>query len=394
MRNGEIPSWMLLWNNRNNPPLDAQEIHRTVASVRRTHERNNGGERVEVVSFADILAMPEDTTPPIIANVLYQGESLLITGSTGIGKSLMALELCLSLAIDRPFLDQYEIADPQRVLLIQSEIGLRTFRGRLSRMTHDWSGARAEALRDRLFTPRQNESPQLAGAIADRWGQPTPFMHTLRAMIEEIEPSVVFFDPLSTYHGANSENENADMRRRLDSLSALANEYNLTLVLIHHHSKSPHEGLNKSRGATAITDWASAVLTLTKRNSRREEGRQLIRAKWTKVRSFASPEPLTLEMVEGATFRIVDARLADVSTEDVVGVIEGAGGSITGRGNLVEAIRQRFEVGRDRAERILSDATRAGLVISERDPENGSRRIFTLPEDESQPEAEGIEDLS
>ena len=191
-------------------------------------------------------------------------------------------------------------------------------------------------------------------------------------MIEEVEPDVVFFDPLSTYHGASSEDQNADMRRRLDSLGALASDYGLTLMVVHHHSKSPQTGVNQSRGATAITDWPSAILTLTSRKPKGKKQKHLIRAEWSKVRSFARPEPVTLEMIQGGTFRIVDSKVADVCPEDVVTVIQDAGGFFTGRGPLVKAIQDRFKVGRDRADKVLTEATKTEVVVSERDPENRS----------------------
>jgi hypothetical protein len=183
------------------------------------------------------------------------------------------------------------------------------------------------------------------------------------------------------------------MRQRLDSLSALASDYGITVMVIHHHNKSPHEGLNKSRGATSITDWASAILTLTSRRPKGEERKHLIRGEWTKVRSFVRPEPVTLEMLDGGTFRAVDSRIADICPEDVVTVIQEAGGSFVGRGPLVEAIRGRFEVGRDRADKVLTEATRTEAVVSERDPENRSRVIFRLPEEECILSEEAIGEL-
>ncbi len=383
MTDSEVSQILLMWNERNRPPMELNRVYSTVSSIRRTHQRNNPLEATnyQLCSFAEVLDMPADTSPPIIDGVLYRGESLLITGPTAVGKSIMTLELALSISTGRQFLNMYQVPEPRRVLLLQSEVGFRSFRERLQNMTHDWSGVRAAALSERLFVPMANGSPTFIGTIADQQGRPGSLMVSLRRMIEEIHPDIVILDPLSSFHGAASENSNADMRNRLDLLSALAREYEITLVVVHHHGKTMHKGVSQSRGATSITDWASAVLTLTRHRQRGNARRHFIKASWNKVRSFVPPEPLNLELVEGGTFQQLSPALIEVLPEEIAEIVEQEGGQIVLRGHFIDLITGRLSIGRDRAQSLLTAAVRDGFIISEPDPENRSRRIFHLPEE-------------
>lgn len=383
LSDSEVTQFLLMWNQRNNPPMNPQRVHSTVHSIRRTHQRNNPLEtqNYEVVSFEEVLNMPHDNSPPIIEGILYRGESLLITGPTAVGKSIMTLELALSISTGRPFLNQYQIPAARRVLLLQSEVGFRPFRDRLQRMTHDWSRERGVALRERLFVPMTNGSPTFIGTIADQQGRPGSLMVSLRRMIEQIHPDIVILDPLSSFHGAANENNNADMRYRLDLLSSLAREYRITLVIVHHHGKTMHKGVIQSRGATSITDWGSAVLTLTRPRQRGNARRHFIKASWDKVRSFAPPEALNLELIEGGSFQQVSPALVEVLPEEIVDIVNQEGGQIVLRRHFIDLIISRLSIGRDRAERLLTRAVSEGFVISEPDPDNGSRRIYRLPDE-------------
>lgn len=382
----EIESLLLLWDERNEPRLGEQRIRLTVDSVRRTHERNNSPmepERIEFRSFAQILTMPRDETPPIISGILRRGGSLLITGPSAIGKSTMVLELCLCLASGRPFLGEYEIPDPQRVLLLQAEDSFQTFQDRLRHMAHDWTGEREQALHN-IITPWHNGNPRISRSLTDLRGEPSNFVTSLKDLIERSEANVLIFDPLISFHNAQ-ENDNVAMRKVLDIISDLADEYDLTVVLTHHHGKGDQEGYYKSRGATAIIDWARSILTLTKVNPRQGgDRRHLIRATWTKTSEFALPGPLTLEMLQGETFMRVNQTEVDISPEDVATVLRAAENeSIAASSAMIEAIQRTHNVGRDKAYSGLARAVREGLVIRESDPNDGRRRIFRLPtEDE------------
>ena len=332
----------------------------------------------ELVTFADIKAMEPDTTPPLIKGILYERESLLISGSAGQGKSLMVMHLALALAGGSDAFQAYETGRARRVLLIQSEVVFRSFQERLGRMTHDWSGRREKALGN-IFSPWFKGSPQLAGALTDQYGNPTPLLAEIKRLIEEAKAEVVIFDPLISYTAAQ-ENDNTAMRAMLDSLTGLSTEYGVSLIITHHHGKSKeHHGYNLARGASAITDWAAAILTLTHRNARGGDAqRHLIKATWTKTRSFSLPEPIHLERVQGGTFNLVDQRADEIGPQDVFEVLRKAGGKMDSRSEFISLIREQTGASRDNARRVLNQAIKDELIVCEQSQEDKRRRIYRL----------------
>src|SRR5262249_48435239 len=92
---------------------------------------------------------------------------------------------------------------------------------------------------------------------------PTPALGRLRDLIREREPVMLIADPLAELHTAD-ENDNTGLRAVVAEFRALATEFNIAVVLIHHTRKgalSPGDPDN-ARGASAIIGAARAVLTL------------------------------------------------------------------------------------------------------------------------------------
>lgn len=329
----ECLQFALDWNEKNSPPLAEEEVERTVKSIYDKEAQKSATRRIELVTFADILRMPQDTTPAIIEGVLNKGEAALITGPAGIGKSTMILDLCMALASAQPFMGEYAIATPHQMLLIQAENTLKTTQERLVRLTQDLPGDKITALQN-IYSPWQNNSPQLIGKIADQNGNKTPFLQTVEDLICQAKADVVIFDPLISYHDS-PENSNTEMRKALDILTELSIKHALTVILTHHHGKMYQEGSNMSRGASAIVDWASSILTLTKHKNPQYH---CVEATWTKTRSFAPPEPLIFELTEGR-FRNFNINGGKPSAADVAKVFQDANSNtIFGSNIMVAAI--------------------------------------------------------
>ena len=282
-------------------------------------QRGRNGNRPELRTFAQIIAMPRDERPSVIAGILNSEDSLLITGPSAIGKSILTLHLALALASGSDFFGR-QTGGPYKVLLVQSEVGFATFQDRVRRLAHDFSGRRRRALEN-------ISSVQFAGALADRYGNTTGFMDQLSSWMAESESQVLILDPLSSFIGCD-EKDNSAMRRTLDSLSAVCRKHGITPVIIHHHGKPiiskgktlEQEGYYKSRSATSITDWARAIITLTRISLKAGRGNR-IKAEFTKLQGRPH-EPFTMEMEDGGTFRLVGE---GPGSEDIRRVLEQRG---------------------------------------------------------------------
>jgi hypothetical protein len=111
------------------------------------------------ISFADILELPKDDTPPLIRGVCYPSTPILVTGPTGIGKSEVAIDLGLAFAGSALFLQEWNVETNHRVLYIQSENTLRNLQDRITRLPHDWSGKRTDVMK-RIFILEKDRNCQ------------------------------------------------------------------------------------------------------------------------------------------------------------------------------------------------------------------------------------------
>ncbi len=93
---------------------------------------------------------------------------------------------------------------------------------------------------------------------------PTPAMTRLRALIAKRLPAILVADPFAELHDAE-ENDNTAIRRIIAEFRALAVEFNVAVILVHHTRKgivTPGDP-DAARGASSIIGAGRIVLTLT-----------------------------------------------------------------------------------------------------------------------------------
>jgi hypothetical protein len=91
----------------------------------------------------------------------------------------------------------------------------------------------------------------------------TPALERLRELIREHRPAVLIADPLAELHTAE-ENDNTALRAVIAEFRALAAEFDMAIVLVHHVKKGPVApgDPDAARGASAIIGAARIVLTV------------------------------------------------------------------------------------------------------------------------------------
>jgi hypothetical protein len=91
----------------------------------------------------------------------------------------------------------------------------------------------------------------------------TPVMQALRVLLREHEPDMLIVDPLAELHTA-PENDNTALRGVIACLRALAAEFDMAVVILHHTRKG---GVmpgypDTARGASSLVGTGRVVLTL------------------------------------------------------------------------------------------------------------------------------------
>lgn len=167
-----------------------------------------------------------ETAPPkraaILENILYKGDEAAIIGKPKVGKSLFALQLALSVASGRDFLD-FRTDRPRRVLLAQFEMPSECMHERIRTMTNSM----------RIYPGEIGDNLMLVngrGRAAGAWNH-------IFNLIEEYGIELVIFDPLhKIIDGSDRLPEHVNpVLKRIDRITA---QTGAALAYVHGDVKS------------------------------------------------------------------------------------------------------------------------------------------------------------
>jgi hypothetical protein len=191
-----------------------------------------------------------------------RGDSLLISGPTGIGKSSFATQAVITWCLGRSLFG-ISTAGKLRVLVIESENN----RGDLAIAFQDCcdrmklTDSEIMELKERLTFVRQCS---LTGPA---------FVHELRRLIRKHRPDIVLIDPLFSYLGGDASSQEVMSKFLRNQLQPILNETGVILVVIHHTSKPPKDAVNtpnegfahRSFGSVELLNWAREIVTFVPR---------------------------------------------------------------------------------------------------------------------------------
>jgi len=171
-------------------------------------------------------------------------------GENKTGKSVIAMDVALSLALGKDFLG-FEVQLPRRVLLVQQEISDSAMQDRIDKM---FIGLSKDSLQN-LIVPRRPDRRWKLTREKDR--------EQLGQMVRDYRIDLVILDPISTFHNLR-ENDSSDMSTLSDYLADMMKKHRIGIFVIHHHGKSTQferQGSQKLRGSSVLGDRADAIIT-------------------------------------------------------------------------------------------------------------------------------------
>lgn len=182
------------------------------------------------------------------------GNVTLISGDGGCGKSLLALQLCVSTVLGRSWLGTRPIT-MGRALYLSAEDDRDELHRRMSDIA-EAQGVSLADLRGLSLAPLADRDALLAVQGRTRGTlDPTPLYGALAARIATLKPSVVVIDTLADTFGGN-EIERTQARQFIAMLRRLAIEYGVTVVVLSHPSQS---GMSSGSGTSGSTAWSNSV---------------------------------------------------------------------------------------------------------------------------------------
>jgi 5S rRNA maturation endonuclease (ribonuclease M5) len=315
------------------------------------------------MDVTDLLQLTSNNHVPIMrGGILPAGEHLLIAGASGVGKSLLRLELAIHLAMGWQWLGKFEIPQARTVAIFQYENSVYNEQLRFKKMVE---GLKIDQFRDgRIKFIDRIKRPNLS-KVGDR--------ESLERWVREAESEVVIYDCLSNIHSAN-ENDNIKMREVLDILSDIDVKCNTSSILIHHFGKeqdsdNPRPNISRIRGASSLQDWASTIMSFA--YTPNKEHKPIFELRVLKLREgplHKWQNPLYFERDEFFICHPIEDPCA-CTAKQVRELLEKLGGS-AGSNDLNEQVQDFAMCGKRQAYRFIKAAELERKIFSNKSGRN------------------------
>lgn len=291
----------------------------------------------DYLDVAAALSAPPPTLDFVLPGLLAGTMGVLVSPG-GAGKSLLALELAVSIAAGR---DIWHVAGgdptPGPALVVSAEDPAVI----LARRLHALNDSALDPfdqpdVLDRLRIKAVHGRSFSLGSWDGSAFTPSADLHVLEREIAELRPRLIVFDTLNRCLAGIPENDNAAMGRIVSEIERIIAPTGTAALVLHHTSKATAlSGLGDqqqaARGAGAITDNARFQLnlvTMTKEDAEArgipdEERRSWVRAIVTKANYSAPPPDRWLK-------REIGGVLADAEPPPATKKIKGASAAKTG----------------------------------------------------------------
>jgi hypothetical protein len=252
--------------------LEDRGLDRAEADLNRRMQRTPAAPGFRLRPLAELLA---DQRPPdwLVRGHLERGDSAILFGPSGHGKSFVAIDLAACIATGTPWHGFRVAQGPVIYLAGEGHRGI-------SRRFMAWSIARGIPLdRAQVFVSDAGVSltdDQSAAAV--------------RAAIAAIgsPPALCVIDTLARHYGLD-ENSNSDMGRFVATVDAqLRHPFACATLVVHH---TGHAEPGRERGAVALRAAAEWSVLCTKDNAS-------VLLDWRKAKDHEIPKPMGFQLVE------------------------------------------------------------------------------------------------
>lgn len=242
--------------------IDGREVYRLLLETGGTdyaldlykNFRDILSDAVKFPDFRDVaeeLADMPELAPEMIAGILRRGHQMLIAGGSKTSKSFLSLELAVSVALGREWLETYPCKQG-RVLYVNGEIDQASCDRRIAAIL-DRLKIDREDLRGKMSIVSLRGTEMTSAQLADMIGRAGGF-------------DLVLLDPIYTMGDVGDENNAAEVRKFLREIGKLATETKGSVICIHHHSKGMQGGkraLDRASGSGVFGRWFDAIIDLS-----------------------------------------------------------------------------------------------------------------------------------
>lgn len=188
----------------------------------------------------------------------------IVAGEPKSFKSTLALDLMFAVASGKPFLGQFPVEQQGSVLYIQNENADWIQRDRLEKL----SKARGEVGKVKNYTDGSKAQIQFARELPIHFVNQQGFSmndaaqkRDLEELLGDMKPVLVVFDPLYLMFEGDLASAK-DLNPILNWLLAVKNDFNTSVMVIHHYNKGKDDtkrGGQRMLGSTTLHGWIESA---------------------------------------------------------------------------------------------------------------------------------------
>src|SRR6185437_12497423 len=235
-----------------------------------------------LIPAPQFLATVSSEVDWLVAEIIQRGSNGFICSLPKVGKSWLAVELALSLALGLPWLG-FSVPHSVKTALVTREDNPALTKWRMSHLLKGKTRTMAD-LDGRLYVNSREQSAEFRLDKAD-------LLASMIAGLKAIKPEFVILDVFNVMHAAD-ENDNTEMRAVVEQLSVLQREIPCSIGVVHHFNKQSEGSLTQRlRGASAIAGWAEWLIGIESIS-----GEQKTRRMSFELKAASQPDSITYEV--------------------------------------------------------------------------------------------------
>ena len=223
-----------------------------------------------------VVADFSETSPPrrewLVHEWMPIGQPTLLYGDGGTGKSLLALQLCASVALNIPWLGLS--VKGGRSIYFTAEDDEAELHRRLEKICKSLDVNVSELNNMEIASMVGMEALFVNNDAATNVLKPTPLLSHIETKIQHEKPAIVVFDTLADIF-VGDENQRSLARQFIGMMRTLAYDNNCAILLLAHPSKA---GMHEKTGTSGSTGWSNSArsrIYLTRSNPDNPNLRQL-----------------------------------------------------------------------------------------------------------------------
>lgn len=202
------------------------------------------------ITARELMRNPPEVPRELVGGIFRQGEKVILTGASKVGKTLVVMGLGVGVAEGRGWLEWPCARGP--VYYINYEIQAGSFALRLSNV-----------YRALGWTPVHDDDLHVLN-LRGFAGDIGKIVDELVARVDAIQPCMIVFDPLYKMNigDENSAQDTAVLTRHID---AIATRSGAAVVIVHHHPKGAMGGrtaMDRGSGSGVVARDADALIDL------------------------------------------------------------------------------------------------------------------------------------